>query len=102
VILLFLLVWGMAAGYIAHWLLDRGHRVNWADMLIAGLVGSFLGGLVVSLLAGDGLALKPSGLIGSVLGAIVVLAIVGSFRRKRLQEQRAAAKKAARSGRHLH
>ena len=33
--------------------------------LVAGLGGSFVGGLLASLLAGDGLAFKPSGIIGS-------------------------------------
>ena len=41
-------------------------------LIVAGLVGSFVGGLLVSLLAGDGLALRPSGLIGSFVGAILV------------------------------
>jgi uncharacterized membrane protein YeaQ/YmgE (transglycosylase-associated protein family) len=30
--------------------------------------------LLISLLSGDGLALRPSGLIGSILGAVVLLA----------------------------
>ena len=42
---------------------------------MAGLVGSFVGGLLISLLAGDGLDLRPSGIIGSLAGAIVVTAI---------------------------
>ena len=73
-ILLFILVWGMFAGWIAHLLLDRNQPVNWAELLIVGLAGSFVGGLVVSLVSGDGLALRPSGIIGSVLGALVLLA----------------------------
>ena len=32
----------------------------------------FVGGLLASLLAGDGLAFKPSGLIGSFIGAVLV------------------------------
>jgi uncharacterized membrane protein YeaQ/YmgE (transglycosylase-associated protein family) len=39
-----------------------------------------VGGLLGSLLAGDGLSIRPSGLIGTVLGAIVVLAIWGAVR----------------------
>ena len=34
-----------------------------------------MGGLLFSLLAGDGLALRPSGIIGSILGAIIVILI---------------------------
>jgi uncharacterized membrane protein YeaQ/YmgE (transglycosylase-associated protein family) len=48
------------------------YRIEWAEALVAGLVGSLLGGLVVSLVAGDELALRPTGLIGSIAGAIVV------------------------------
>jgi uncharacterized membrane protein YeaQ/YmgE (transglycosylase-associated protein family) len=74
VILLFILVWGMFAGWIAHLLLARHQPINWAELLVVGLAGSFLGGLLSSLLSGDGLALRPSGIIGSILGAVVLLA----------------------------
>jgi uncharacterized membrane protein YeaQ/YmgE (transglycosylase-associated protein family) len=39
-----------------------------------GIAGSFVGGLLASLLAGDGLELRPSGLIGSIVGAVIVTA----------------------------
>ena len=45
-----------------------------ATLLVVGLAGSFVGGLLISLLSGDGLALRPSGIIGSILGALVLLA----------------------------
>ena len=37
-----------------------------------GGLGSFVGGLLVSLLAGDGVELRPSGIIGSIVGAVLV------------------------------
>jgi uncharacterized membrane protein YeaQ/YmgE (transglycosylase-associated protein family) len=74
VILLFILVWGMFAGWIAHLLLARNQPINWAELLVVGLAGSFVGGLLISLVSGDGLALRPSGIIGSILGAVVLLA----------------------------
>ena len=40
--------------------------------LVAGLAGSFVGGLLISLLADDGLSLRPSGIIGSIVGATIV------------------------------
>jgi uncharacterized membrane protein YeaQ/YmgE (transglycosylase-associated protein family) len=73
-ILLFILVWGMLAGWIAHLLLARSQPINWAELLIIGLAGSFIGGLLISLVSGDGLALRPSGIIGSILGAVILLA----------------------------
>ena len=72
-ILLFILVWGMFAGWIAHLLLARNQPINWAELLVVGLAGSFVGGLLISLVSGDGLALRPSGIIGSVLGSVVLL-----------------------------
>jgi uncharacterized membrane protein YeaQ/YmgE (transglycosylase-associated protein family) len=72
--LLGLLAFGFLAGWLAQILLGLGSRPD-GRTLVAGLVGSFVGGLGASLLAGDGLALRPSGLIGSIIGAVVVLAI---------------------------
>lgn len=74
-LLLAMLVFGMFAGGIAQLLLGRGiYHIDWRIALVAGLVGSFVGGLLVSLLAGDGLSLQPSGLIGSIVGAVLVTA----------------------------
>lgn len=75
-LILALLVSGMAVGAIAQLILGgQWYRIDWQMALIAGLVGSFIGGLLASLLAGDGLAIKPSGLIGSVVGALVVTGV---------------------------
>ena len=54
--------------------LITGER-DWGRRIIAGFVGSFVGGLLASLIAGDGLALRPSGIIGSIVGAVIVLLI---------------------------
>ncbi len=72
-LLLGIILFGLVVGAAAQWVLGTGRDgVDWAKALIAGLAGSFVGGLIVSLLAGDGLALKPSGLIGSFVGALLV------------------------------
>ena len=68
-----MLVFGMFVGWVAQLVVSPGQRPAWGRDLVAGLVGSFLGGTAASLLAGDGLEIRPSGLLGSVLGAIVVL-----------------------------
>ena len=91
----------MAVGGLAQLVLGReGRTIDWTMALVAGLGGSFVGGLLASLLAGDGLALKPSGLIGSFVGAVVITAIWQWYATKKRTEARAAAKQAARSGRH--
>lgn len=73
-LLLAMLVFGMFVGWVAQLVLGMGSRPD-AQSLVAGVVGSFVGGLLISLLAGDGLALRPSGLIGSFVGAVIVLII---------------------------
>ena len=78
-LILAIIVIGLAAGWVAQLVLSRD-TTNRGEALAAGLIGSFVGGLLGSLLAGDGLSIRPSGLIGTVLGAIVVLAIWGAFR----------------------
>jgi uncharacterized membrane protein YeaQ/YmgE (transglycosylase-associated protein family) len=77
-LILISIVFGMAAGWVAQLILGRG--TNWGEALAAGLIGSFVGGLVASLLAGDGLEVRATGLIGSIAGAVVVLAIWGAVR----------------------
>ena len=73
---------GIAAGWVAQLLLrGRGRQIDWPLAFGTGIAGSFVGGLVLSLGAGDGLAIRPSGLIGSILGAVIVLALVQGLRR---------------------
>jgi uncharacterized membrane protein YeaQ/YmgE (transglycosylase-associated protein family) len=74
-LILIIIVAGMFVGWIAQLLLGADSRsVDWGMALIAGIAGSFVGGLLFSLLAGDGLDIRPSGFIGSLVGALVVTA----------------------------
>ena len=75
-ILLAILAWGLFAGWLANLILGGGSRPDqWGPLLVAGLLGSFVGGLIFNLIAGEGLEISSSGLIGTVLGAVVVLVI---------------------------
>ena len=83
-LILALLAIAMAAGWVAQLIVGRNHgRTDWTEALIAGFIGSFVGGLLASLIAGDGLDLRPSGLIGSILGAVIVTAVWGLVRGRR-------------------
>jgi len=75
-LILGLILFGMLIGALAQLILgrDRG-RIDWTMAIVAGLVGSFVGGLLASLINGDGLELRPSGIIGSIVGALIVTAI---------------------------
>jgi uncharacterized membrane protein YeaQ/YmgE (transglycosylase-associated protein family) len=75
VLIIGILLFGMLIGAGAQLILGReGGSIDWTVALIAGLVGSFVGGLLISLIAGDGLDLRPSGIIGSLVGALIVTA----------------------------
>ena len=69
-------LFGLLVGAAEQLVLGSGRNgVDWGLALGAGLVGSFVGGLLASLIAGDGLRLRPSGLIGSFVGAVIVTAL---------------------------
>ena len=75
---------GLIVGIVAQMVLGS----TWASSdkamaLVAGIAGSFVGGLLFSLLAGDGLDVRPSGIIGSLVGAVIITAVWQWFRKRR-------------------
>jgi uncharacterized membrane protein YeaQ/YmgE (transglycosylase-associated protein family) len=85
---------GMLVGWGAQLVLGRrGREIEWGKALIAGLAGSLVGGLLGSLLFGDGLELRPSGLIGSFVGAVIVTAIWNAVDANKAAGAKKAAKK---------
>jgi uncharacterized membrane protein YeaQ/YmgE (transglycosylase-associated protein family) len=76
VLILGIILFGMLIGAGAQLILRRsGSGINWPMAFASGLIGSFVGGLLGSLLAGDGLSLRPSGIFGSLIGAIIVTVV---------------------------
>jgi uncharacterized membrane protein YeaQ/YmgE (transglycosylase-associated protein family) len=76
VLILGLILFGMLIGAAAQLILGKQHGAyDWGMALASGLIGSFVGGLLISLLHGDGFNLRPSGIIGSLAGAIIVTAV---------------------------
>jgi uncharacterized membrane protein YeaQ/YmgE (transglycosylase-associated protein family) len=83
-LILAIILFGMIAGGLAQMLLGQSMRdVNWTLAILTGLIGSFVGGLLASLLAGDGLELRPSGLIGSFVGALLLTLAWGWYDKRR-------------------
>lgn len=80
-LILAFIVIGIAAGWVAERVVYREYEVNWTEAFIAGIAGSFVGGLIANLVAGEGFGLHPSGIIGSIIGAIIVLFIWRAVRR---------------------
>jgi uncharacterized membrane protein YeaQ/YmgE (transglycosylase-associated protein family) len=74
-LILGLILFGMLVGASAQLIMGKSTKgIDWTLAFVAGLVGSFIGGLLISLLSGDGLQLRPSGIIGSLVGALLVTA----------------------------
>jgi uncharacterized membrane protein YeaQ/YmgE (transglycosylase-associated protein family) len=70
-----IILFGMIVGAAAQVILGRSAAgINWPMAFATGIAGSFVGGLLSSLLAGDGLELRASGLVGSIVGAVIVTA----------------------------
>jgi uncharacterized membrane protein YeaQ/YmgE (transglycosylase-associated protein family) len=72
-----LLLFGMVIGGLAAMLVGGGNfrTINWGQAIIAGVLGSFVGGLIGNLLTGNGIDLAPSGFIGSFVGAVLILLV---------------------------
>ena len=88
-LLLGIILFGMLVGATAQLIVGRSAKgVDWGLALAAGLVGSFIGGLLISLLSGDGLAFRPSGIIGSLAGAIIVTLVWHWWRARRAESRR--------------
>ncbi len=79
-IVLAFIVIALVAGFVANWLVGKGRGYETWELFVVGIVGSFVGGLIFNLLAGNGFEFHWTGLLGSILGAIVVLLIYGPIR----------------------
>jgi uncharacterized membrane protein YeaQ/YmgE (transglycosylase-associated protein family) len=73
-IIVFLIV-GLIAGFIARALVPGPDPMGWLGTMVLGIVGSFVGGTLLSLVTTGTLDISATGIIGSIIGAIVVLLI---------------------------
>jgi uncharacterized membrane protein YeaQ/YmgE (transglycosylase-associated protein family) len=81
--LLYLLVIGLIAGFVARALVPGRDRMSVGETIVLGIVGSFIGGFLGWALFGTDLddgAFQASGLIGSIVGAIIALLVWRSVR----------------------
>jgi uncharacterized membrane protein YeaQ/YmgE (transglycosylase-associated protein family) len=81
------LIVGGLLGWVASMIMGTNDRQGMLLNVIVGIVGAFLGGLLLAPLFDTGTInqgdFSAGSLIVSLLGAIVLLAIVGFFRRRR-------------------
>jgi len=81
------LVIGGVLGWLASIVMGRNDQMGLILNIVVGIVGAFLGGLLLAPLFGTGTINQSDFSIGSLLvsflGAIILLAIVNFFRRRR-------------------
>ncbi|HUC32087.1 MAG TPA: GlsB/YeaQ/YmgE family stress response membrane protein [Ilumatobacteraceae bacterium] len=76
--ILYLLVIGIVAGFIARLLVPGRDPMSFWETVLLGIVGSFVGGFIGWAIFGADLeegALQASGVIGSIVGAILALLV---------------------------
>lgn len=82
--LLAFLIIGLIAGLIARAVTPGTQSMGLIATTLLGIVGSFVGGMVSSLIysRGNWLDLHPTGILFSVIGSIVVLLLVSVANRR--------------------
>lgn len=81
--ILWLLLIGLIAGALARAIVPGPDPMAWWQTMILGVIGSFVGGFIGSLLGdGDITDLNTSGIILSVIGAVVALLVYRMVRRR--------------------
>jgi uncharacterized membrane protein YeaQ/YmgE (transglycosylase-associated protein family) len=82
------LVIGGLLGWVASMIMGTNARQGLILNVVVGIVGAFLGGLLLAPLFGTGTINQSDFSIGSLLvsllGAVILLAIVNFFRRRRV------------------
>jgi uncharacterized membrane protein YeaQ/YmgE (transglycosylase-associated protein family) len=74
------LVFGLVVGFIARAVMPGTQKMGLIATMILGVVGSFVGGFLVSLLTDNRVTdLNTAGVIGSIVGALVLLLVMGKL-----------------------
>ena len=80
--ILFLIVIGLIAGFVARLLVPGPDPMSVAGTIVLGIVGSFVGGFIGWAIFGEDFAegaLQASGIIGSIVGAVIALLVYRSI-----------------------
>lgn len=73
--LLTLFIIGLIVGFLARLIVPGRDPMGILGTALLGIVGSFVGGLLASLLFAHTLVLQPSGFLGSLIGAVIALLV---------------------------
>ena len=82
-----MIIVGLIAGLLARAIMPGRDPMGWVATIVLGIVGSFVGGFLGSLVFHDSSTgtsdFHPTGIVGSVIGALIVLAIYHLVNRRR-------------------
>lgn len=78
------IIFGALAGWVAG-LITRSGRRGCITNIIIGIVGAFIGGVIMEFLTGTGFSMgfNLRSFIVAVIGSIILLALVGASRKKK-------------------
>ena len=75
------IILGGIAGWIASMITGSDARVNGFMNVIVGIIGAFIGGLILRLFGAGTSGLSLASLLTAILGAVILLSVVRAFRR---------------------
>lgn len=83
--LVLFIVFGFVIGLLARALMPGTQKMGLLMTIGLGIAGSFLGGVLVSLITSHEITeFHTAGVIGSLVGALLLLLIVGGLNRRRI------------------
>ena len=77
------IIFGALAGWVASMIAGDNARQGWLGNIIVGIVGAFIGGLLLAALLGGGtftLGWSIGSFVAAVIGAVILLFIIRLFR----------------------
>ena len=74
------LLFGLVVGFIARAVMPGTQKMGLIATMVLGVVGSFVGGFLVSLVTENRVTdLNTAGIIGSIIGALLLLLVMGKL-----------------------
>jgi uncharacterized membrane protein YeaQ/YmgE (transglycosylase-associated protein family) len=67
---------GLIVGFIARIAVPTGRKLGCLGTILLGVMGSFVGGSISSLMSDDGFDIQRSEWVGSIIGAVVILVLI--------------------------
>lgn len=76
------IVLGALAGWIASIITRTDAEQGWLGNIVTGIIGAFIGGLVLKLFGANGVTgFNVPSILTAILGAVVLLSLIKGFRR---------------------